>query len=59
MYILSYTRVSSITNTGYPLETLGVMKRKSTVENYGLWAATQIDLKELPRIHPAKRICGV
>ena len=35
------------------------MKWKSTVEKYGLLGATVIDLKEFPRHHPTKSICGM
>ena len=42
-----------------PRKVSGVMKWKSTVENSGLLGATVLDLKELPRPHPTKRICGM
>ena len=61
MCFISYTRVSCVDGTSnkneYLLETSGVMERKSTAENYGLLGATVIDLKELHRSHPTKRIC--
>ena len=62
--LYSYTRVSCVDGTSKIIECLleqisGVMKWKSTGENCGLLGATVIDLKELPRPHPTKRICGM
>ena len=59
----SYTRVSCVDGTSKiiesPRKVSGVMKWTLTVENSGLLGATVLDLKELPRPHPIKRICGM
>ena len=59
----SYTRGSfwwhDKNNWASPRKVSGVMKWKSTVENSGLLGVTVFDLKELPRRHHTKRICGM
>ena len=62
--LYSNTRISCVDATSKIIKCLlvqisGVMKWRSTGENCGLLGAKVIDLNELPRPHPTKRIWGI